>query len=428
MAHHIARLTLQPENPQTMTKRIIAIAFIFVCTSVAWAILGVTLFSRTYDSGLVSSNQVASLWGTAQNQAPPTASYKTTTTKQQAGIEMGVQVVRTVSEDHFTDLPLESSKIDVDLDLQHRQKGLLWYSTYKVRFSGVYGFRNTSDKEQIVDFKLRFPTAQAIYDNLTFTVDGNNVPISNQQNAATTSFKVAAGQTAQVAVGYSSQGVNEWRYSFGSAEVAQVRDFSLRMTTNFKDIDFPDNTLSPSEKYETSNGWELKWSYQNLLSGYQIAMEMPEKLQPGPLAGRISFFAPVSLFFFFFLMLIITTMRGIDLHPMNYFFLAAAFFSFHLLLAYLVDHMSIHAAFTISALVSVFLVVTYLRLVVGIGFASREAALAQIVYLVLFSYAFFLKGFTGLAITIGSILTLFLVMQITGRVRWAERFTANPTS
>src|ERR1043166_5074844 len=47
---------------------------------------------------------------------------------------------------------------------------------------------------------------------------------------------------------------------------------------------------------------------------------MPERLQPGPLAGRISFFAPVSLFFFFFLMFIITTMRGIELHPMNYFF------------------------------------------------------------------------------------------------------------
>ncbi|MGI9165739.1 MAG: hypothetical protein ACR2G5_05040 [Pyrinomonadaceae bacterium] len=74
---------------------------------------------------------------------------------------------------------------------------------------------------------------------------------------------------------------------------------------------------------------------------YQIAMVMPEKLQPGPLAGRISFFAPASLFFFFFLMLIITTMRGIDLHPMNYFFLAAALFSFHLMLAYLVDHVSI---------------------------------------------------------------------------------------
>jgi len=425
VAHHIARRSLQSENPQTMTKRIIAIVFIFICTSVAWAILGATLFSRTYDSGSVSSDRVASLWGTAQNQAPPTASYKTTTTKQQAGVEMGVNVIKTISEDHITELPLESSKIDVDLDLQHRQKGLLWYSTYKVNFSGVYGFRNTSDKEQTVDFKLQFPTAQAIYDHLIFTVDVNNMPLTNEKNAAATAFKVAAGKTAQLAVSYSSQGLQSWRYRFGDGDVAQVRDFTLHMKTNFKDIDFPDNTLSPSEKTETSNGWDLNWSYKSLLSGYHIAMVMPEKLQPGPLAGRISFFAPVSLFFFFFLMLIITTMRGIDLHPMNYFFLAAAFFSFHLLLAYLVDHISIHAAFALSSLVSVALVVSYLRLVVGIGFASREAALAQIVYLVLFSYAFFLKGFTGLAITIGSILTLFVVMQITGRVRWAERFGGN---
>ncbi|HET6972692.1 MAG TPA: inner membrane CreD family protein [Pyrinomonadaceae bacterium] len=411
-----------------MTKRIIAIVFIFICTSVAWAILGATLFQRTYDSGSVSSDRVESLWGTAQNQAPPSASFKTTTTKKQAAIEAGATVSKTISEDHITELPLESSKIDVDLDLQHRQKGLLWYSTYKVKFSGVYGFRNTSDKEQTVDFKLPFPTAQAIYDDLIFTVDGNNVPLTNEQNSAVTAFKVAAGKTAQLAVSYSSQGLSQWRYRFGDGEVAQVRNFSLRMKTNFKDIDFPDNTISPTEKTETGDGWDLNWSYKSLLSGYQIAMVMPEKLQPGPLAGRISFFAPVSLFFFFFLMLIITTMRGIDLHPMNYFFLAAAFFSFHLLLAYLVDHISIHAAFAVSSLVSVALVVSYLRLVVGIGFASREAALAQIIYLVLFSYAFFLKGFTGLAITIGSILTLFVVMQITGRVRWTERFGRSSTT
>ena len=127
-------------------------------------------------------------------------------------------------------------------------------------------------------------------------------------------------------------------------------------------------------------------------------------------------------------MLIITTMRGIDLHPMNYFFLAAAFFSFHLLLAYLVDHISIHASFAIAAAVSVFLVVSYLRLVVGIRFASREAALAQFIYLVMFSYAFFLQGFTGLAITIGSVLTLFVVMQVTGRIRWADKFAGKPAT
>ena len=151
---------------------------------------------------------------------------------------------------------------------------------------------------------------------------------------------------------------------------------------------------------------------------------MPEKLQPGPLAGEISYFAPVSLFFFFFLMFIITTLRNIDLHPMNYFFLATAFFAFHLLLAYLVDHVSIHIAMVISSLVSIALVVSYLRLVVGIRFAALEAGVAQLIYLVVFSYAFFWKGFTGLSITIISIITLFIVMQATGRIRWSEKLAS----
>ena len=107
---------------------------------------------------------------------------------------------------------------------------------------------------------------------------------------------------------------------------------------------------------------------------------------------------------------------------MNYFFLASAFFSFHLLLAYLVDHVSIHLAFLICSAVSVFLVVSYLRLVVGARFAIVEAGGAQFIYLVLFSYAFFLHGFTGLAVTIGCIVTLFVVMQTTARIRWAEQF------
>jgi len=224
-------------------------------------------------------------------------------------------------------------------------------------------------------------------------------------------------------VAYRSQGLDSWRYQLGEG-IAQARDFQLVMQTNFRNIDFADDTLSPTSKLLVPGGWQLTWQYSNLVSGFQIGMTMPEKLQPGPLAGEISYAAPVSLFFFFFLIFIITTLRNIDLHPMNYFFLATAFFAFHLLLAYLVDHISIHAAMAISSIVSVVLVVSYLRLVVGMRFAALEAGTAQLIYLVLFSYAFFWEGFTGLSITVIAIITLFVVMQSTGRIRWAERFAA----
>jgi hypothetical protein len=64
--------------------------------------------------------------------------------------------------------------------------------------------------------------------------------------------------------------------------------------------------------------------------------------------------------------------------------------------------------------------VSYLRLVVSPRFAYRKAALAQLVYQVGFSIAHFWKGYTGLTISVLATLTLFLVMQWTGRTRWSD--------
>jgi inner membrane protein involved in colicin E2 resistance len=418
-----------------MVKRIVAIILIFLCASAAWGILGATIFSRTYSLDDRLEDRVVSIWGAPQRQRPPSASFEKSELKKVESVVGGRKVTETTNETVAVPLALESSRVDVSLALDHRQKGLLWYSTYKVDFAGLYTFRNPSDRPQAVTFRLDFPASRAIYDDLVFTVDG--APVALQSGQASPDAKtggpasaatggtaaVGPGQAATLRVSYRSQGLGEWRYGFGN-DVTQVKDFVLRMKTDFDEIDFPENALSPSGKRQTGDGWELEWAFTNLVSGFEIGMTMPEKLQPGPLAGRISLFAPVSLFFFFFLMFIITTMRGIELHPMNYFFLAAAFFAFHLLLAYLVDHVSIHVAFGICSAVSIFLVVSYLRLVVGMRFASGEAAFAQFIYLVMFSYAFFFKGFTGLSIAVGSVITLFVVMQLTGRVNWAEKFAA----
>ncbi len=413
---------LHREAP-ALIKRIAAITFIFVCTTVAWMILGSTIFARTYDRIDRLENSVGSTWGTAQVQSPPVASYAVVTKDKVTVKEDGKLVTRLEDRTSTVVLPLESSRINVDFELSHRQKGLLWYSTYKVGFAGDYVVRNTDEKEHEVTFTMKYPAAQAVYDDLKMIVNGQPVQFQNGNDSVSAKVLVPPQTAATFTVGYHSQGLGSWAYRFGDG-VEQVRDFALNMKTNFKAIDFPDNTLSPTSKTWTSNGWDLSWRYNNLLSGFQIGMTMPEKLQPGPLAGQISFFAPVSLFFFFFIMLVITTMRDIDLHPMNYFFLAAAFFAFHLLMAYLVDHVSIHLAFVICSAVSVFLVISYLRLVAGLRFAAVEAGISQLIYLVLFSYAFFFKGFTGLAITIGSIITLFVVMQMTGRIKWSERFAS----
>jgi inner membrane protein involved in colicin E2 resistance len=386
-------------------------------------ILGTSIYLRTESAGSELSSRVASTWGTAQEQHPPVASYLTKVTKTVETEENGKKIKKTETHDVSNVVPLDSSQILADLHIDYRQKGLLWFSTYRVGFAGNYTFQNPSGQEESFTIRLPLPSKQAVYDGMEISLDGQVLPLDFSGAETTAHGVLKPNATGAVRIAYRSQGQDNWIYKFSSGdEVARVKDLHLLVKTDFGGFDFPENSLSPTQKRQTSAGWELKWDYQNLVSGFNIALRMPQKLQPGPLAGRISYFAPVPLFFFFFLVFILSTLRGIDLHPMNYFFLACAFFAFHLLLAYLCDHVSIHAGFVISSAVSILLVVTYLRLVVNLRFAVVEAGLAQLIYLVLFSYAFFFEGFTGLAITIGAILTLFVVMQMTGRIQWTEKF------
>lgn len=149
---------------------------------------------------------------------------------------------------------------------------------------------------------------------------------------------------------------------------------------------------------------------------------MPQKLNPGPVAQRISFFAPVSLLFFFTILLIISGIRQVIFHPMHYFFLAAGFFAFHLLFAYLVDHVQLEGSFLISSITSVLLIWTYMGKVAGQSFSIRFVLPTQVIYLILFSYSFFFEGYTGLTITIGAIVTLFVLMQMTAKTDWNQIF------
>jgi inner membrane protein involved in colicin E2 resistance len=130
--------------------------------------------------------------------------------------------------------------------------------------------------------------------------------------------------------------------------------------------------------------------------------------------------------FFVFAASVLGAAKTMRLHPMHYFFIGCAFFAFHLLFAYTVDHIALFTAFMISSSVSLALVISYARWFLGLKRALVCLAFPQLLYLVLFSATFFWQGFTGLAIAVGAILTLFVIMQIVGRIRWEEAFAPRP--
>jgi inner membrane protein involved in colicin E2 resistance len=274
---------------------------------------------------------------------------------------------------------------------------------------------------------LLFPSTDALYDQFSVRLNGvPAAPLSDLSQGIELKSIVPPGGEVVLDVKYISRGLDEWRYALAAAGVSQVQDLALRLNTNFDEVDFPAGTVSPTSNSPTTRGRHIEWRFASLVTGQAIGVDLPEKANPGPLAARITFFAPISLLFFVTVLVILGVLRGENLHPMNYAFISAAFFAFHLLLAYLVDHIQIHVAFIISALTSVLLVVSYLRIVAGTRFALVRAGLAQLVFLVFFSYAFFFEGLTGLTVTIGSIVTLFILMQATARVDWSSVFGGDP--
>lgn len=392
-------------------SKLFAVFLILVCASAAWVVLGTANVVRTEDKSSTLVRQVGDLWGDRQVQAAPSFSWRTPDGAKNVG--KGT-------------LDLAGTDIETRFDLQPRRKGMLWYATYGVDFRATYRIANPATTPIDATMSFAFPTPNGVYDGFAVTVNGADVPVTVRDGKALAQFKMAKGATATIVTGYATQGLDEWRYQPTAGSVGVIRDLRLVMRTNFTQVDYPVDAVSPSTSEQVKGGMVLTWDYDSLISGRPIALVMPKPTNPGPLASRISYFAPVSLLFFFAALVLLTSTSAVKLHPVHYGFLAAGFFAFQLLFSYLVDRVDLNLSFAIAALASVALVVGYLSIVVGRSRVLLEIALSQFVFLILFSYSFFFEGLTGLAIAIGSVLTLGYFMVRTAHVDWDLAFQRRP--
>jgi len=418
-------------------KRLLAIGFIWLCSAAAWAILGGSLVYRSEESSGALGASVSSLWGPPLEQLPPSATGKETHRvkekdhrwDEKRGKLVEVELEKEVSTER--PLVLSSSDLSARIDLAHRRKGLLWFPTYAVAFEGRYALRNATPEAR--DCQVVFPLegGGVIYDGFQVIGGGGEpIEVGFEQENARFSRRLEAGESLAFTVRYLARGTSAWHYGREGLglgpEQGRARDFRLLVETSFPNVDFPPGALSPSRQERHGRGWRGEWRFEQLVGTKAIGIAMPQRLNPGPLAARITFFAPVGLLFFFFLNATLLAARRRSIHPMNWFLFACAFFAFHLLFAYLIDHLEVGLAFALASVVALALSVSYARLFVGWRTAALQVGGSQLVYLILFSFTFFWQGFTGLSITVGAIATLFLVMQVTGRIDWEAALARPP--
>ena len=387
-------------------KRLIAICIIVGCTSAAWFLLGGTLQYRANQTDGRLGSEVVKNWGPLLTQEHPSLFYEAPT---------GNNARREIQP--------ETSDIAVTLAYEPKQKGLLWYRTYKAEFTGKYLVKNPTPIAQTIYAVFKFPAADARYDAFSLRFGEKLTDKAPVNGEIRESLLLAPGAEVPLTVTYRATGLNQWVYSLRNAK--RLKNLHLAMNVNFAEINIPPFAESPTSRAVVGEGRTLQWDYTDVIGAHAIAMDMPAVTNPGYVAGRMTFFAPVSLLFFFAVLVIVGIRERTGLHPMNYFFLAAGCFAFQLLFAYLVDLVPLTLAFFIAAGVSVALVTGYLWRATTVKFALISAV-AQFAYMVLFSYSFFFDGLTGIAITIGAIITLALLMAFTARVKWDAALTTRP--
>src|SRR4051794_12540438 len=103
-----------------MLKRILAIFAIFVCTAIAWLILGSTIFYRTYNAQSGLSGRVASTWGEQQSQAPPSISREWHEERNVQVEEAGKKITRKESVLRSEPILLDASRIAATFHIDYR--------------------------------------------------------------------------------------------------------------------------------------------------------------------------------------------------------------------------------------------------------------------------------------------------------------------
>jgi inner membrane protein involved in colicin E2 resistance len=406
--------------------RIAGISFVFITAWIAWVVLGSITSHRTSIQSESLADDVNSLWGTAQRQDAPSFTHvwqRPRVAERTENDKNGnPRIIReNVIEDVATGVSPASSEITADIHLDQRLRGLMWYSLYDIAFSGHWTYEHAETTSGKINLGFQFPDASAIYDDFHFIVNGTEMAarLHPQDGGLVTEIAVKPGDHIDLVIAYRSRGRDSWSYQPVVKGVDGLREFRMTLDTDFKDIDFPVPSMSPSERHASQKGQQMQWVFKHVYTGQVMGVQMPKHIQPGELASDLSYSAPVSLLFFFVILFVMSVLRNLDIHPVNYFFIACAFFSFQLLFAYLIDRLPMWASFGIASVTSIALVVSYLRLVVSARFAFVEAAAAQLVYQVGFAAAHFLEGYTGLTVTVLATLTLGLLMQLTGRIKWS---------
>jgi hypothetical protein len=303
-----------------------------------------TLASFQHSHGRITEanyNAVQTIWGAEQNQGELQMElfWQEEVTERIESEDLTKPTVtrrKTVRHD-ITENPFLSARHEVTLTQNPRKKGSALYGGYETACHFHWQLKNPADRDLNCVLKFPLPAASAMYDDLTATLNGNDIlpQMQLKEGALLLTRDVKAKEPLDLAIAFKSRGMSFWYLQV--KEAREIRDFTL--TVNLPDLaksrlNYPEGCMTPTNIKPTADnqGSILTYHLDHAISNKGMGIALPALPQPG--AGTSGVLAEVErgwLLIFAMLVLGLTLAEAKYAVLFSILFAAAAACSFGLL-------------------------------------------------------------------------------------------------
>jgi hypothetical protein len=179
-----------------------------------------------------------------------------------------------------------STRGEVTLLRSERKKGSAKYPGFIINCHFVYRVRNFADRATVANYVFPLSRGQSKFDNFIVLVNGmdQSAHLNLDAEGASWSMPMAPGQENEVAISYTSQGLQRFYYQI--SDEREIRDFLLTLTLPDiprKEINYPEGCIPPTEIGVTADqrGSVLRWQLNRALTTRGMGIALPNPTQPG---------------------------------------------------------------------------------------------------------------------------------------------------
>lgn len=413
---------LYQERPGFVLKilKYALIGAFFVGFSGAAIVIGLRIDDRHTSTYSRSLKAVQQIWGGPIVQYPPRFTYSENETQEYTNEKTGKIETRQVTV--ARDVGIQTQNVVVDVRSNIREKGLLKFAGYGLKFDGEYVIRNRESGARPFQFSFNLPENAGNITGIKILLAGQ--PYDGDTNLAD-GFQwtgvLRPGEERRFQIQYQANGTDRFDYQLGANQL-EVGRLNFELKTDFADYRIPEEAMAPTGEAGDNAGTQIKWASENLVTGQNIALQFQISGNYGQIASKLFFYAPLAMLLFTGFLLIVNAARDIRLHPMHFLFIMTGFFVFYLFGSYIISFVHILVGIALALALSTGIMLYYAHLIRKGGEFFQSLAFGAGMFQWIFSIAFFFPAYTGLLITTAAIIALVALMRATATVDWENKW------